>query len=321
MICKECGNKIDDNSTFCKFCGYKVSAESSCQKAYLNTPTENSSAIKSKQVKKNIIISLSSIITVLTAIVLITVIIKIHNKQENIVTDDDLSKTEIGSGVTDNAIKSKSAKSITDSNTNVEIESEKTDSNNKTYESIEFIGIDNYDDWSAANFYDTDGNEVEYIDNKYFSDFEETGCSITVTLKYLNTDYYVFAPKDAVDWNALYKLDGNYITGVPTAADAVSINNESYTFPNEISNDIIENTRTFIQSDGFFCLFDFKPETVSFNLSAKAISYLKNNATINDDNTEYGGIVFQMYECIITDLVIDVPLSVNDVGMIIKSNQ
>lgn len=56
MICKECGNKIDDNSTFCKFCGYKVSAESSCQKAYLNTPTENSSAIKSKQVKKNIII-------------------------------------------------------------------------------------------------------------------------------------------------------------------------------------------------------------------------------------------------------------------------
>ena len=213
MICKECGNKIDDNSTFCKFCGYKVSAESSCQKAYLNTPTENSSAIKSKQVKKNIIISLSSIITVLTAIVLITVIIKIHNKQENIVTDDDLSKTEIGSGVTDNAIKSKSAKSITDSNTNVEIESEKTDSNNKTYESIEFIGIDNYDDWSAANFYDTDGNEVEYIDNKYFSDFEETGCSITVTLKYLNTDYYVFAPKDAVDWNALYKLDGNYITG------------------------------------------------------------------------------------------------------------
>ena len=45
MICKECGNKIDDNSTFCKFCGYKVSAESSCQKAYLNTPTENSSAI------------------------------------------------------------------------------------------------------------------------------------------------------------------------------------------------------------------------------------------------------------------------------------
>ena len=52
MICKECGNKIDDNSTFCKFCGYKVSAESSCQKAYLNTPTENSSAIKSKQVKK-----------------------------------------------------------------------------------------------------------------------------------------------------------------------------------------------------------------------------------------------------------------------------
>ena len=151
-----------------------------------------------------------SIITVLTAIVLITVIIKIHNKQENIVTDDDLSKTEIGSGVTDNAIKSKSAKSITDSNTNVEIESEKTDSNNKTYESIEFIGIDNYDDWSAANFYDTDGNEVEYIDNKYFSDFEETGCSITVTLKYLNTDYYVFAPKDAVDWNALYKLDGNY---------------------------------------------------------------------------------------------------------------
>ncbi|MFR2548582.1 zinc-ribbon domain-containing protein [Ruminococcus bicirculans (ex Wegman et al. 2014)] len=26
MICKECGNKIDDNSTFCKFCGYKVSA-------------------------------------------------------------------------------------------------------------------------------------------------------------------------------------------------------------------------------------------------------------------------------------------------------
>ena len=126
MICKECGNKIDDNSTFCKFCGYKVSAESSCQKAYLNTPTENSSAIKSKQVKKNIIISLSSIITVLTAIVLITVIIKIHNKQENIVTDDDLSKTEIGSGVTDNAIKSKSAKSITDSNTNVEIESEQT---------------------------------------------------------------------------------------------------------------------------------------------------------------------------------------------------
>lgn len=56
---------------------------------------------------------------------MITVIIKIHNKQENIVTDDDLSKTEIGSGVTDNAIKSKSAKSITDSNTNVEIESEK----------------------------------------------------------------------------------------------------------------------------------------------------------------------------------------------------
>lgn len=82
MICKECGNKIDDNSTFCKFCGYKVSAESSCQKAYLNTPTENSSAIKSKQVKKNIIISLSSIITVLTAIVLITVIIKyIINKK------------------------------------------------------------------------------------------------------------------------------------------------------------------------------------------------------------------------------------------------
>ena len=110
---------------------------------------------------------------------------------------------------------------------------------------------------NGLGIYDTDGNEVEYIDNKYFSDFEETGCSITVTLKYLNTDYYVFAPKDAVDWNALYKLDGNYITGVPTAADAVSINNESYTFPNEISNDIIENTRTFIQSDGFFCLFDF----------------------------------------------------------------
>lgn len=24
MICKECGNKIDDNSTFCKFCGVKI---------------------------------------------------------------------------------------------------------------------------------------------------------------------------------------------------------------------------------------------------------------------------------------------------------
>lgn len=307
MKCPRCNCEFEYNFSKCPECGYEI---------------QNNAAFAAQKPKKTskVIIAAACAAVVICAGTIVWAVT--NNNSINSDSEDDTSYEEIYEETYEESPHRHSGY-LYERPVSLDMfssESEQTQDNSSSEDEITFYGTsDSQEDWTAATLTlpDDSSTEVEYIDNSYFSKYIDTGCSVTVKLTYDWSDYYVFAVKDAVDWNALYTIDKSYIYGVPTADDAISGNAESgYRFSMEIYEQIVDRSQTFIQEDGFFSLTDQIPTYVTFDLSSDALKYLAKNTTKTDEGTDYGGLVFQMYGCKINKLTISDPLPLDENGFI-----
>ncbi len=172
-------------------------------------------------------------------------------------------------------------------------------------------GVDEYvGDWSASCFVDAEGNVVNYIDNAYFADYLDTGCTVTITYDYKTLagayyEYYLFSVCDQ-SWAKLAATDASYVAGVPTEDEArVTKGGETKLY----EGTSVPVYKYFTQSDGFtvFCQNDgaWTGDTFKFTLTADCLKYLAENPSTGDDGSEWGGIVFQTYGIDVKSITID----------------
>ncbi len=173
-------------------------------------------------------------------------------------------------------------------------------------------GADEYcGDWSATNFVDAEGNLVAYIDNANFADYLDTGCTVTVDFDFKTLagnyyDYYLFGVCDQ-NWAKLYATDNSYIAGVPGELDARETAGGAAKF---YDDGVTPVCSFFNQGDGFMVFSqdangEWTTESFKFTLTADALQYLVDNATVNEDGSVYGGVVFQTYGIDVKSITID----------------
>lgn len=303
MKCPRCKCEFEYDFSKCPECGYEL--------------PNTSGAVSSKPRKTNkLLIAATCMIFVVCVCTVTLAVVKNNLISSN--SQDDTSNESLHEA-NSSCISSSSSKKANSSAT-VSSKAGMINDYLDSGEDVIFLGTTAAQkDWEAAVFTlpDDNGTEVNYIDNQYLSKYIGTGCSVTVELTYDTANYYVFAPKDAVDWNALYVINKSYICGVPTVDDAISGTDAlGYTFRSDVYDYITRQSQTFIQEDGFFSLTGLGSRKVKFNLSSDALKYLAENTTKTDEGIDYGGLIFQMYGCKIAKLTISEPFTLDENGFI-----
>jgi len=177
-------------------------------------------------------------------------------------------------------------------------------------------------DWAATNFVTDDGTLVAFVDIAILEEYLDTGCSLTFDFDFRTLppegkyyDYYLFGICDQ-NWAKLYATDTTYFDGVASEEEArVEIGGASKTY-----DDGTAMYKYFMQNDGYVVMNpeadgSWATDTIELNLTAECIQYLKDNVTVNDDGSIYGGLVFQTYGVDVKSLTIDAPKDLSNKAM------
>ncbi|MBR1764507.1 MAG: protein kinase [Ruminococcus sp.] len=169
-----------------------------------------------------------------------------------------------------------------------------------------FDGTVNYDGDNNYSTFKVDSDKLAYIPDKYFTGYDEDGCSITLKLDTADVEafnvykqYLISVLEYDADDN-LYATSSDYIAGVPKKEE------EGATL---YLIDFAEHC--YLDENGVFVVDMSNTGKITFNLSAKCVKKLLKSSN--------KGLAFQCYGVNITEITIDAAKKTNSDGFINQS--
>ena len=175
-----------------------------------------------------------------------------------------------------------------------------------TAKEYKFDGTVNYDGDNNYSTFKIDSDKLAYIPDKYFTGYDEDGCSITLTLDTADVEafnvyksYLISVLEYDADEN-LYQVDADYIGGVPKEEEE-----KATIYLIDMADHV------YINNDGVFTVNMSNTGKITFNLSAKCVKKILKSSS--------KGLAFQCYGVNITEIKIDQAKKTDSDGFISQS--